>query len=615
MSTLNYNTPCLPLLWKAIIAAIGVPPNNANNISIWKDALLVNNIQMLLNLFLMCFNHLLLALEKTEFDQMVNPFTITELISLIQVLKSIFFKQIVKKPNKKNGSTVTILFSVNLRHFMELLQTRNIQSKFTKDETWILSNNELAIWRTDMNTIVADTGETDEAKINPNSKLQLDGVAIKPGFAFKVLEAMPFGIPFVERIQLLRDIINDEKSSFANPNRPFRILPIRRNHLIADGFFHVNKLGSSFKRKIMIQFCDDLGNIEQGVDFGGVFKEFLELVSREIFNDNYGLFKRTEHSNLYYPNPVAMSIFGRQQIGYLMEFVGRIIAKAIYEGIVLDIPIAMFWLQSAFSSVYGTQSHIKSNLEDLFLLDPDLYKNLMFVKNYDINADLENDLCLTFSTSIDVFGTKRIVDLIPNGRNIPVTHKNKLEYVFKMSQFLLEKQIHFQTLCFEKGFFDIFPSKLVRLFNCREFCNIISGYDDNNESHGIDVKDWRENTKYMQPYHNKHRTIKNFWNVVDSMTNEEKKKLLQFVTSTSRPPILGFKYLAPQFCIAKSGTAGPTSMISGFKSMFSDKPTKDPLPTSATCFNTLKLPEYPNKKIMKEKLLKCIKEAKGFYLA
>lgn len=38
-----------------------------------------------------------------------------------------------------------------------------------------------------------------------------------------------------------------------------------------------------------------------------------------------------------------------------------------------------------------------------------------------------------------------------------------------------------------------------------------------------------------------HPVIQTFWEVVDSFSEEEKRKLLKFVTSCSRPPLLGFK--------------------------------------------------------------------------
>ena len=38
-----------------------------------------------------------------------------------------------------------------------------------------------------------------------------------------------------------------------------------------------------------------------------------------------------------------------------------------------------------------------------------------------------------------------------------------------------------------------------------------------------------------------HPVIETFWEVVEGFTDEEKRKLLLFVTSCSRPPLFGFK--------------------------------------------------------------------------
>ena len=38
-----------------------------------------------------------------------------------------------------------------------------------------------------------------------------------------------------------------------------------------------------------------------------------------------------------------------------------------------------------------------------------------------------------------------------------------------------------------------------------------------------------------------HPTIQYFWEVVAQFSEEDKKRLLKFVTSCSRPPLLGFK--------------------------------------------------------------------------
>ena len=69
-----------------------------------------------------------------------------------------------------------------------------------------------------------------------------------------------------------------------------------------------------------------------------------------------------------------------------------------------------------------------SFIDDLPSLDKELYKNLMFVKTFKQGVDGNlSDLCLTFSITENSLGQKaKEIDLIPNGSQITVTHKNRL---------------------------------------------------------------------------------------------------------------------------------------------------------------------------------------------
>ena len=206
---------------------------------------------------------------------------------------------------------------------------------------------------------------------------------------------------------------------------------------------------------------------------GGVFKEFLELSTREIFSDNYGLFKRTEKDGLYFPNPVSKDLLG-SECGHLMEFIGRILGKAVLEGICVDIPFAPFFIGKLFGRV--------SKVEDLYILDPELYKNLMFMKHYDGDV---TDLALTFSTSRQILDKNIIIDLIHNGRNVDVTNINRIQYIYKLTHYLLDQQFEYQTSYFIKGFYQICNAKLIKIFSVKEFIEVLSGTDQE-----IDVEDW-----------------------------------------------------------------------------------------------------------------------------
>jgi len=81
------------------------------------------------------------------------------------------------------------------------------------------------------------------------------------------------------------------------------------------------------------------------------------------------------------------------------------------------------------------------------------------------------------------------------------------------------------------------------------------------------------------------------------MSDENRRKVLKFVTSTPRAPLLGFSHLNPKFSIRDS----------------SEDQTR--LPSTSTCVNLLKLPRYADEKTMMEKLLYAANSGAGFDLS
>jgi E3 ubiquitin-protein ligase HUWE1 len=115
------------------------------------------------------------------------------------------------------------------------------------------------------------------------------------------------------------------------------------------------------------------------------------------------------------------------------------------------------------------------------------------------------------------------------------------------------------------GFHDIIPAELIAIFNEQELELLISGLPE------IDVDDWKSNTEYHN-YSASSSQIQWFWRAVRSYDKEERAKLLQFVTGTSKVPLNGFKELEG---------------MNGFSrfNIHRDYGSKDRLPSSHTCFN------------------------------
>jgi hypothetical protein len=63
---------------------------------------------------------------------------------------------------------------------------------------------------------------------------------------------------------------------------PQRFVTIRREKLLSDGFAQLNRLGDGLKGRVRIQFVNEHGIEEAGVDGGGLFKDFLENLVKEV---------------------------------------------------------------------------------------------------------------------------------------------------------------------------------------------------------------------------------------------------------------------------------------------------------------------------------------------
>lgn len=282
--------------------------------------------------------------------------------------------------------------------------------------------------------------------------------------------------------------------------------------------------------------------------------------------------------NALYPNPNVNLIVENFTEHY--NFIGRLVGKAIFENILVDLPLAEFFLAKLLVD-RASACYLKS-------LDPVLYRNLLYLR--DFNGDV-SDLGLDFTTVNNDLGETRIMDLKPNGRNIPVTNENRLEYIQRLADLKLNGQTKRQCVAFRDGLNSVVPLLWLRLFNHKELQVIIGG-----DTQEIDLADMRAHTVYSGDFTAEHPTMLMFWRILYSFTDIQKRQLLKFVTSCSRPPLLGFKELNPQFCIQSSGT-------------------ENRMPTASTCLNLLKIPIIKDEETMRSKILGAIEQQAGFELS
>lgn len=457
----------------------------------------------------------------------------------------------------------------------------------------------------------------------------------------EILQNMPFFIPFHTRVEIFRHFVHLDQNKRRNglvdpdtwranmmfaPQEPGRNLlarhhaQIKRKSEFEDAYQAFYDLGTDLKEPIQITFLDEFGLQEAGIDGGGVTKEFLTSVINQAFNPANGDFEKyfvENERHLLFPNPTALddarvalqglslspSDLNKELREMLrkFEFLGRIIGKCLYEEILVDVSFAGFFLKKwALTGGHGSapaESGYRANINDLRDFDEALYKGLLDVKSA---ADASAyGLTFTIDDLVGPPGKQKVVEkeLITNGAETLVTNENRLIYLNRMSWYRLQGQSAAQTHAFLKGLSSIVQPSWLSMFNQAELQTLIGGAQAS-----IDVGDLRRNTQYGGVYvigddGLEHPSVRHFWKVMESLPDVDRRKVLKFVTSTPRGPLLGFSNLNPRFSIRDSSS------------------DEGRIPTASTCVNLLKLPMYKSEKTLREKLLYAVNSGAGFDLS
>ncbi|XP_036288601.1 ubiquitin-protein ligase E3C isoform X4 [Pipistrellus kuhlii] len=343
-----------------------------------------------------------------------------------------------------------------------------------------------------------------------------------------ILTELPFVVPFEERVKIFQRLIYADKQEVQGDG-PFLDginVTIRRNYIYEDAYDKLSPENEpDLKKRIRVHLLNAHGLDEAGIDGGGIFREFLNELLKSGFNPNQGFFKTT-NEGLLYPNPAAQMLVG-DSFARHYYFLGRMLGKALYENMLVELPFAGFFL----SKLLGTSADV--DIHHLASLDPEVYRNLLFLKSY--GGDVE-ELGLNFTVVNNDLGEAQVVELKFGGKDIPVTSANRIAYIHLVADYRLNRQIRQHCLAFRQGLANVVNLEWLRMFDQQEIQVLISGAQV-----PISLEDLKSFTNYSGGYSADHPVIRAFWRVVEGFTDEEKRKLLKFVTSCSRPPLLGFK--------------------------------------------------------------------------
>eukprot|EP01130_Rhizamoeba_saxonica_P008514 TRINITY_DN3448_c0_g2_i2.p1 TRINITY_DN3448_c0_g2~~TRINITY_DN3448_c0_g2_i2.p1 ORF type:complete len:714 (+),score=152.05 TRINITY_DN3448_c0_g2_i2:53-2194(+) len=308
---------------------------------------------------------------------------------------------------------------------------------------------------------------------------------------------------------------------------PSLIFTVNRERLLYDSINMVQLHMSTgdldtFKKPLRVKFED-----EDGIDEGGVRKEWFQLLIIDLFNLDYGMFVEIKETRSHWFNGQSMQVEEYELLGIIMGL-------AIYNSVILDLHFPTI--------VYKKLAGVEPDLEDLKDINPALQRGLQQLLDYEGDA---SELDVYFMVEERSYGAQYGRELIEGGEDILVTNENKEEYVDLYVKYLLVDSVKDQFKNFKKGFMTVCGDGiLLSLFSPEELNLLVCGSPE------LNFYDLEQGTIY-DGYDEDHPTIKLFWEVVHEFTMEQKKKLLFFATGSDRAPIGGLSKL--RLVIAKSG--------------------------------------------------------------
>lgn len=322
----------------------------------------------------------------------------------------------------------------------------------------------------------------------------------------------------------------------AMPTSPWFVLRVRRENLLGDALAHIAAAPAGDLMKPLKVVFEG----EEGVDEGGVKREFFQLLTAQLFAPEYGMFV---------PSPDGRSLWINSACTWAMnefEMVGALLGLAVYNGVLLDIHFPKL--------LYKKLLNEELNLDDLATFDPALHAGLKQLLEHEPAEEVEHVFCRSFEHEWVEFGERRSTALVPNGAEVAVTGTNRGEYVGRLLQWLLSDSVREPFERLRRGFVRVLDVASTQLCTSDDLELLMVG-----QPH-LDFAELERHTEYVgeTDWGPANPAVRGFWEAVHALELEDKQRLLLFVTGSKKAPIGGLKNLG-----MKIQRMGPHSNVSG----------------------------------------------------
>ncbi|RDL40376.1 putative ubiquitin-protein ligase E3A [Venustampulla echinocandica] len=372
----------------------------------------------------------------------------------------------------------------------------------------------------------------------------------------------------------------------------YLILKVRRDCLVEDSLKGVSEVvgsgGEEIKKGLRIEFKG-----EEGIDAGGLRKEWFLLLVREVFNPEHGMFTYDEDSQFCYFNPNSFETTDQ------FFLVGVVLGLAIYNSTILDVALPPFAFRKLLAAgpvaAPGATSHAKPSmtysLDDLAEYRPVLANGLRQLLEFE--GDVESTLCRDFVADVERYGQLIQIPLCPDGEERPVTNANRREFVDLYVRYLLDTAVARQFEPFKRGFFSVCGGNALSLFRPEEIELLVRGSDEPLDIESLQAVSICENWGVPNA-HEVEPVIQWFWQSFQNANPKDQRKLLSFITGSDRIPAMG-----------------ATNLVIKLSCLGDDSPR---FPVARTCFNMISLWRYSSRAKLERMLWRAVYESEGFGL-
>ena len=340
-------------------------------------------------------------------------------------------------------------------------------------------------------------------------------------------------------------------------------IDINRKNYVVESMKQIKKV--DLYKELKINFVGEVS-----YDAGGILREWFTILFQNLEGEQLNLFIVSDSQDFsYLINPFLKKT--NKNLEYF-NFIGKLIGKALLDNITINICFNKL--------IYKLLLEEEITFEDLVFIDTPLYTSLKNLK--DMNYVNYEDLGLFYS--IEQKDNKNKIhsfNLIKNGNEIPI--KNIDDYINKRIEFMISQ---IEIFCEEirKSLYTIIPKSIIEKLTSDELELIINGKPY------IDIDEWKTYTQYREPYNKNSKVIIWFWEIMNTLNQNQLSNFLQFSTGSKRVPINGFAELESNRGNISRFTIVQIPYISKNKNYIK----------AHTCFNRIELPNFPNKNLLKE---------------